>query len=296
MRSLTNSDSMRLERKYRLLKRIWNKGLKDPHFFLFGNDKLHGFVWTINEHAKMEESPKQRLPDKAYLREVVDLWQDNRLLLIFKSRQMMITWLFCALYIWKCLHPGKRVLHVCKKEEDAIANLERMWAIYTFLPEKLKPRAEKKSNRITIHHKDGDSYIQAASQTTNDARQFTFSDVWCDEMAFSPNIDEIHAAAIPTIQGGGSFVGTSTPNGREYMFTLATDNGRIAFNEINRPFNAHLAPIPPKAGEEELDSADSLTHPTPEQDTPVLGRLLPTAPAPTNYPAGQRPLEAAATN
>lgn len=235
--------------------------MEDLPTFLWGiPGKSKGLVWTMNEHASLTESPKQRLPDRPYLRTLVEGWTEEELLLIFKSRQMMVTWVYSAAYVWRCLHEGRRVLHVCKKEGAADANLERMMFIYNHLPDPFKPKATRKQALITFMHEDGNSTIQAASQTTDDARQFTFSDIWVDEAAFTPNFAEIHGAAMATIKGGGRFLATSTPNGKEHMFKLAIDGGRIPFQEISRPFDTKEL-IVPSGGIQTLDYEPKLIAP-----------------------------------
>lgn len=231
-----------LTTKYSLGQKIWDKSMEDLPTFLWGIPGVSkGLVFTMNEHASLTESPKQRFPDRPYLRTLVDAWTQEELLLILKSRQMLVTWVFAAAYVWRCLHEGRRVLAVCKKESAADANLERMWYIFNQLPDPFKPKATRKQALITFEHRDGNSSIQAASQTTDDARQFTFSDIWVDEAAFTPNFAEIHGASMATIKGGGRFLATSTPNGKEHMFKLAVDGGRILFSDVSRPFDAEVS-------------------------------------------------------
>lgn len=196
-------------------------------FFLWGDGKVPGLVHTLNEQDQTGQ-PIQRFPDKPYLRELVSLYQDNRLLLIFKSRQLLCTWLMCAVVLHDCLRPGRRWLHICKKFESADANLERMWVIYQKLPEALRPKAERKQGFIILHHKAAKSVIQASAQNSAEARQYTFTGAWVDEGAFAEDIEETHTALVPTIQGGGRFVMTTTPNGKgEYFYQLATEGGVI---------------------------------------------------------------------
>lgn len=219
------------------LQQVWNRAVADLSFFLWGDGtreadepggfNLPGLAWTLNEQDQTGQ-PIQRFPDKRYLRELVHLYETERLLLIFKSRQLMCTWLMCAVVLHDCLKPGRRWLHICKKFDSADANLERMWTIYKKLPEAFRPKAERKQGFIIIRHPEADSVIQASAQNSAEARQYTFSGAWVDEGAFAEDIEETHTALVPTIQGGGRFVMTTTPNGKgEYFYQLATEEGAI---------------------------------------------------------------------
>lgn len=102
-----------------------------------------------------------------------------------------------------------------------------MWFIYERLPKELRPKATRKNGFITIHHQDGASIIQAAAQSAEAPRSHTFSGILLDEMEFTDNAPALHTASMPTIFGGGKFVGVSTPNGKGYQYNLASDDGRI---------------------------------------------------------------------
>lgn len=209
------------------LQTIWDRAVSDLTFFLWGDGKLPGLCFTLNEQDQTGQ-PIQRFPDKQYLRKVVKLYQENQMLLIFKSRQLLLTWVMCAIVLHDCLRPGRRWLHICKKFDSADANLERMWTIYKKLPEAFRPKAERKQGFIIIKHEAADSIIQASAQNSAEARQYTFSGAWVDEGAFAEDIQETHTALVPTIQGGGRFIMTTTPNGKgEYFYNLATEEGAI---------------------------------------------------------------------
>jgi hypothetical protein len=224
LRELVARDVLSPQQREQLLKRLWKKSLAEYQVFLWGRDSFLGFVKTLDElHFNQ---PVRQFPDRPHLRELAKLFAENPLIILFKSRQMQVSWLFCALILWNCLQPGRRWLVVCKKFEAADDLLARMWFIYKKLPTFLVPKAVRKQGFITIAHPEGDSIIQAAAQTSEDPRQYTFTGVWFDEAAWTDNAAQLHAALMPTIQGGGRFIATSSPAGKEYFWSLATEDGR----------------------------------------------------------------------
>lgn len=181
---------------------------RDPWFFCCR------FVITLDTHNKSQ--PLSAFPDYDYLRQLVDLWLEHPLLVIAKSRQMMATWLFVALYLWDTImHTGRLTFLQSKREEDAIGNatagtglLGRTRFIFDRLPPALKPPHKATANKIefpTIN-----STIWAIPQGADVLRQHTASGILADEFAFHPQAEDAYTAALPTIENGGRFTALST--------------------------------------------------------------------------------------
>lgn len=236
-----------LTSKYKRAEMHWQHGLEDLDVFLWG-DKVRGhhmpgFVWTKDEHYKLgEESPRKRFPDKDYLRTVSELYTQEQMLIVYKSRQMMVTWFMCAAFVWRGLHPGNNLLHLCKSEDGSIKNLKRMRFIWDNLPEFFVPKIEPahetpRMTQMTIHHPEAKSIIHGANQNSDYARQETVSEAWVDEADFCTNVDEMMSGLMPTVQGGGRFVATTTPNGLTYFLTRALDGKRLNVKDIDQYFS-----------------------------------------------------------
>lgn len=189
------------------------------------------FVFTKDEHDKIH--PIKRFPSIEYLEKIVQLWLDNDLFLIAKSRQLKITWLMAALHLWLALQPGKLVFFQSKKEEDANAVLTRAKLIYQYLPIRMKYGHCTPVN-LTQPPKFRDIYchlelpwlhseIIAIPQGPDILRSYTASAIFSDEMSFQEEARKAFEAAKPTIDGGGKFTGVSTPNGQEYFYNLLFD-------------------------------------------------------------------------
>lgn len=150
---------------------------------------LRNFVITQDEHDA--DSPFKALPlaDKPYLLRAAQEWYENPLIVIAKSRQVMVTWLFCACFLWDALfRKGRLNILVSKKEEDADKLLTRIKGIYSRLtpqeywhgvfPAKKSPGSEWGSYcRLEFRHNS--SRIIGLSQDPNAIRQETASNILC---------------------------------------------------------------------------------------------------------------------
>lgn len=182
------------------------------------------FCYTLDEHDK--ENPIKKFPDKEYIWDMVDLYLNERLLLIEKSRQMMVTWTFMACHLWEAMFmPGRRIFFQSKKELDANNLVDRVKLIYDHLPEKMRKMYPAKEPRayLKLEFPKWNSIIQGVPQGGDVLRQYTASRIFSDEMAFQEKADEAFIAAKPTIDGGGSFIGVSSPNGKNFFYLLAKD-------------------------------------------------------------------------
>ena len=197
----------------------------DPCLFL-------SFVETLDEHDL--DHPIKRFPPRndtdvmaewerplTYLWELAELWHVEPLIAVLKSRQMLMTWLFLALYTWDpTYHIGRRIFLQSKKEEDAKELLNRQKGILKRLPDCIRPRYRTTSTRI--HFYEHDSEIRAMAQGADQVRSYTFSGGYCDEAAFQDRFEESFGACLPTIEGGGrlSVVSTAAPS---FFMSLHSD-------------------------------------------------------------------------
>lgn len=190
----------------------------DPHDFIFK------YCYTLDPHDEL--NAVKLMPDHKYLHVLVDEWIANKQLLIVKSRQMMVTWLMCALHLWDCMiHRGRIAFLVSKNENDA--NYSRELSLLSrvdFMYDKLPPHIRKMSYRIKtlkpacFKFPKMDSAIYGMSQDSDALRQYTATSVLWDEMAFHEHAYSAYAAVKPTLMGGGRLCGVSTPNGKKNLF------------------------------------------------------------------------------
>lgn len=181
-------------------------------------------MYTLDEHDKIE--PVKKLPmDKEYIKDMATLFMTERLLLFEKSRQMMVTWTMVACHVWDALFfPGRRIAFQSKKEQDANHLVDRAKFIYSKLPEWMKAQFPMNPpSYCKLEFGKWNSGIYGIPQGPDQLRQYTFSRIFSDELAFQDRTEEAYIAARPTITGGGSFVGVSSPNFKEFFYHLIRD-------------------------------------------------------------------------
>ena len=107
-------------RKY---EREWERCKNDSYYW------LTTYVYTLDPHD--EKNPIKLFPKKEYIRELIKIWKVEKLLLIEKSRQMLMTWLECALNLHEAqFNEGKFIFFQSKKEDDANELVSRAKHIY----------------------------------------------------------------------------------------------------------------------------------------------------------------------
>lgn len=190
---------------------------------------LKHFVYTLDEHDKIQ--PAKKLPmHKEYLQELAHYFYTEPLLLVEKSRQMMVSWIMVACHLWDAqFHEGRRIFFQSKKEHDANEMLNRAKFIYQNYPPVVrdviyaKYPAREPMAYLKLEFPKHNSIIQGTPQGSNVLRQYTASRIFSDEMAFQEKAEEAFIAAKPTLVGGGSFIGVSSPNFKEFFYHLAHD-------------------------------------------------------------------------
>lgn len=204
-------------------KKAW-----DPVSNPFIKIRVRSFCWTIDEHDQSE--PRKRLPDKDYLRLMAYAWVHEPLLAIPKSRQMMVTWLFCAIAAHETLfRESKNTAWISKKFDDANATIEkRVKPLIKALPDGAPglhvPDYTFKAGELA----SGTSIIRAMGEEARGLRQYTFSWVFDDEAAFQVQASDNIQAALPAVKGGGRLTLVSSANGKETFYGVVSENGRIS--------------------------------------------------------------------
>ncbi len=165
-------------------------------------------------------------------------FDEFRLNLILKARQMGITWI--ALYY--CTHDlifnlGHTVVALSKTEDDAKELVRRMTVILDNQPEIMRAGGLKWSSTataVTITNKEGKlvSTFKAFPASPAAGRSFTGNILLLDEWAFQEYAEQIWTSAYPTINRptGGKVIGLSTIKKGTLFESLWLENN--AFNKI----------------------------------------------------------------
>lgn len=179
---------------------------------LYGGDCHRYFkdlVYTLDEHDKTGKGVKKIPYEWLYIQNLIDDYLSLRWIFVWKSRQIMCTWVTCAYLLWLILfHKGKKVAIQSKKSDDADALIQRMKVIYDHLPA-WKPVAEFSYCRIKVPENYSDAF--GVPQGPDQLRSYTFTTIFSDEYGFQEKTQETFAASKPAVDGGGQFIAVTTP-------------------------------------------------------------------------------------
>lgn len=176
------------------------KCARDPWYWLLN--------WVLTENAHSTSlSPFERFPDKAHLYYITRLWQVERLLIVPKSRQVMMTWLMVALYLHDAMFNSSRLTFVqSKKEEDADTALERAFTIYRYLPlfmRNWQPLTGGKKTFCHMRFSRNRSHLFAIPEGPDHARGETPTGFLSDETVFQDNVEKTLSGVMPGLGSKG---------------------------------------------------------------------------------------------
>lgn len=195
----------------------WSKCREDPYYWL-----TH-WAYTLDAHDS--ENPKKVFPKKEYLQFITDKWVKHKLLFIPKSRQMMLSWIMTALYLWDTqFNVGRLNFFQSKKADDANDLVKRSKFIWDnepmFLKKyykdgkfyELKCNPQNQNQHIynllcfpAIH-----SEIRGVPEGGDVVRMHTLSGLLSDEAGFQPEMASAYTALKPTLSSGGRLTCVST--------------------------------------------------------------------------------------
>lgn len=194
---------------------LWVCAAEDPWFF------CRTLVRSKNEHGG-KDSPYEPFPDKAFLLHCVRTWEfvaakprsQMRVLLIPKSRQMMVSWVCMAMALWTAMTKQAQLIIVqSKKELDAGNLLGRAEGMWQRLPQTIRELVPCHSGHVHLDFPSTDSRMIGIPEGGDQIRSNTASLLICDEAAFQPDFLDAYTAALPSLSGGGMgvFVSSAAP-------------------------------------------------------------------------------------
>ena len=212
----------------------WGQCAQDPYHFL-----TH-WAKTLDVHDK--KNSVKTFPKKKYLEILVDLWLHNNLLLVPKSRQMMMSWVFTTLYLWdNQFHKGRLTFFQSKKADDADDLIKRAKFVWDNEPKFLKryfdsgkfyelkcnPQHAGQHTYGRMVFPDINSEIRGIPEGGDVIRMHTASGILSDEMGFQPEAKNAFTAAKPTISSQGRFTGVSTAEDNSFFYDMVFDKLEI---------------------------------------------------------------------
>jgi hypothetical protein len=178
------------------------------------NDPMEFFktsVLTLDQADR--RTPVKAFPwDKPYIAPILQKLLTERLLVIRKTRRMIISWTVQTFNLWDAMfHIGRSIYVQSDKEEKSDELIRRCKFVYDNLPSYTRPivpRAVYKYCQLSFP--EIDSVIVGVPQGRDQLRQITASRIFGDEFAFWDKAEESYGSMRPTIEGGGQIVLVST--------------------------------------------------------------------------------------
>jgi hypothetical protein len=174
--------------------------------------------WTFTQHPLYGI---KSFPDYEYLLRLPEILWREKLVLLPKSRQMLISWTMCSEMLFRALEGGLHLL-LSKNQFSADELLRRIGFIFDHLPQKLELKTVVRNRSELEIYRRG--RIISLPATEDAPRMHSPTSVFWDEMAFTPNAGKIWIALKPCLDNGAYFTGVSTPNGASGIFAELVKN------------------------------------------------------------------------
>ena len=212
---------------------IYEKARQDPMVFLS----------MIRTYDPDEPNPKKRIKwfpiEKPHVQFLVDEWQNQIKMIIKKSRQMQITWLFVALYLHQAITKAdefiffkSEMLEHAAEIKNKLSLLGRAWFMINLLPKpflwycwekKVEIPSPTGGNKPLWVLPNG-STIKPVSQNPDVVRQFTASGCLDDESAHQPWAEEGFTALDPALGTYGRHTIVSSICGKNWFYRKHNDD------------------------------------------------------------------------
>lgn len=149
-----------------------------------------------------------------YQREALRSYQENRFNIVLKSRQTGFSTLTAGYIAWLIIfHRAKEIVVVANKQDNAQGFIRKIKTFIKKTPDWMVPALES-DNKKSIELTNG-SKVTAQATTGDAGRSESLSLLVLDEAAMieTGKVDDLWAAAYPTLSLGGSAIIISTPKG-----------------------------------------------------------------------------------
>lgn len=150
----------------------------------------------------------------AYQKESLKSFQENRFNIILKSRQTGYSTLTAGYIAWMIIfHKAKEIVVVANKQDNAQGFIRKVKTFIKKTPDWMVPNFDS-DNKKRIELTNG-SWVAAQATTGDAGRSESLSLLVIDEAAMidTGKVDDLWAAAFPTLSLGGSAIIISTPKG-----------------------------------------------------------------------------------
>lgn len=223
-----------VQEKRRLIKE-WLKCEKDPFYF------ATNYLWTLD----VERNEVRLFPRYQYLKDFFDENREPANSLYEKSRQMMISWAFMALYLWDITFKENVANFVTSRKENLVDDggsasspnslLGRVRFMWERLPDFLKMPLE--FSYLKIYNPVTGSFIIGESSNPNAGRSGTWYRALMDEAALIPKSELVFSSIIQACKTGTYM--NSTPYGRGGCFARIRFDKNSTFRKRTLHWSMH---------------------------------------------------------
>jgi hypothetical protein len=177
-----------------------------------------------------------------YQQETLDVFRNNRYVIVLKARQLGLTTVAMAYALWMLMfRPGSNIVFVSRSQTAADKALELLDFMYQFLPDSIKERGPQPDSIAAKHHsyrfRDGMvSQVTSYPATKTVAAGQTASLVLWDEAALAEYQEDALRTLMPTTDAGGSMIIFSTARGGHNQFARLYRDAERGENEFKALF------------------------------------------------------------
>lgn len=185
-------------------------------------DLILNTEWFVTRDEDDPDGRELPLPDKEYLRYLIQQYEIHPRILIPKSRQLLLTWSWAAYGLAWCLtRKHALVIYQTKREEDSIGFMNRVHFLYRHLPAGVQnARPANLENSSKIEFPKQDNRFWGIPQGADIIRSNTVSLLFSDEVNFQPNARATLRAATPSLGKNGKGIWGSSANAGGLMINL----------------------------------------------------------------------------
>lgn len=203
---------------------------KDPVYFMRS--------YCMIQHPKHGCIPFTTFP---FQDDCVAAFQEHRLNIVLKSRQLGLSTLAAAYATWMAIfHRDKNILIIATKLSTAINFIKKVKVILQNLPKWLLLTGfEPTKQAVTFAN---GSQIVAIPTSDDAGRSEALSLLIVDEAAFIHEFEAIWTGLAPAFSAGGNAIILSTPNGvggQYYRLWMEAEGSSNGFNPIRLNWNVH---------------------------------------------------------
>lgn len=167
--------------------------------------------WLHTIDSADEDTPEKLFPNKEHLFVSTRFWEREKTLIIPKSRQLSMTWLCCALYLWEAFFFGHRLTFFqSKKESDANELILRTYQMWQSLPAWMREWNHCEKIYSYAEFAKSKSRIFGIPSGADQIRGYQPTGVFVDEAAYVLDMDKMIAAIRPAIRSGGRLTAISS--------------------------------------------------------------------------------------